>query len=181
MIETHLGNLVRRRYLRVHGALAQPCFTDMLDVARAGASRAVLGYRRADHDALFLECYLDAPIEVCLTKALGRPVARASIIEIGSLAADDGFAMVSLWAMAANDLGGECEVAVATLTAPLRHMFMRMGVPLYMLAPATVDRVGNPELWGRYYDSDPMVCAGLIAEGQRAISAYLSPRRRVAA
>ncbi|WP_087574410.1 thermostable hemolysin (plasmid) [Sphingobium sp. SJ10-10] len=181
MIETNSSNLIRRRYSSVHGARAQPCFSNMLDVARAGAPRAVLGYRRASNEPLFLECYLDAPVEDCLTTALGRLIVRKSVIEIGSLAADDAFAMVSLWAMAANDLGGECEIAVATLTAPLRQMFRRMGVPLHTLAPARADRVGDPEIWGRYYDSDPLVCAGLIAEGQRAIGAYLSARRNIAA
>lgn len=180
MIDGRSGNLVARRYDSVHGASPQSGFVEMLHILKGDMARAVLGYRRAREEALFLEAYLDAPVEQCLTRALGRPVARDSVIELGSLAAVDGFAMVSLWATAANDLGDDCEIAVATLTAPLRRMFARMGVPLYRLAPASIDRVADPERWGRYYDSDPIVCAGFIAEGQRAIASYLAPRRGIA-
>lgn len=181
MIELPSSALVHSRFLQVHGASVCPGFAHLLDIQRAGAPRAVLGYQRAGDAPLFLESYLDSPIETCLASALGRPVARSSVIEIGSLAADDAFAMVSLWSTAANDLGAQCEIAVATLTAPLRRMFTRMGVPLHVLAPALAARVADPAVWGRYYDADPMVCAGVIAEGQRAIAAHFSARRRAAA
>lgn len=181
MLETQSMELVRRSFLNAHGVRARPGFSDLLHVTRADAPRAVLGYRRAGTGPLFLERYLDAPIETFVSAALGRPVPRGDVIEIGSLAADDAFALVSLWATAANDLGADCEVAVATLTEPLRRMFARIGVPLHVLGRATADRMDDPEAWGRYYESDPMVCAGLIAEGQRAIAAYLASRRKAAA
>ena len=181
MLETRSTDLVSRRYLHVHGAQVRATYTETLAVSREGFTRAVLGYRRADAEDLFLERYLDVPIELCLSQALGRPVPRGSVIEIGNLAADDAFAMVALWASAANDLAGACEIAVATLTAPLRRMFTRMGVPLYVLAPATLDRAGDAGEWGRYYASNPVVCAGLIAPGQEAIGAYLASRRGIAA
>ncbi|SFG16725.1 Thermostable hemolysin [Novosphingobium sp. CF614] len=181
MLDTQSNDLVRSRYLNVHGAVAHCAYPDVLHIARGGVPRAVVGYRRAGEDELFLERYLDAPVEHCVSIALCRPVQRASVIEIGCLAADDAFAMVDLWAKAANDLGTACEVAVATLTAPLRRMFTRMGVSLHVLAPAMRERSGDPEVWGRYYESDPLVCAGLIAEGQHVITAYFASRRRFAA
>jgi hypothetical protein len=140
-----------------------------------------VGYRRAADEALFLERYLDAPVEELVSRAIGRPTRRENIVEIGNLAADDAFAMIELWGTAANDLGAACEVAVATLTAPLRSMFARIGLPLAVLAPAIIERSDNPADWGRYYESDPKVCAGVIADGQRAIGAFLSRRRRAAA
>jgi hypothetical protein len=181
MLDTQSNDLVSRRYLNVHGAVAHSTYPDVLKVARAGMPRAVMGYRRAGEDELFLERYLDAPVEHCVSFALCRPIQRASVVEIGCLAADDAFAMVDLWAKAANDLGIACEVAVATLTTPLLRMFTRIGMSLHVLAAALPERSGDPEVWGRYYDSDPLVCAGLIAEGQNAIAAYFGSRRRFAA
>lgn len=181
MIENQASLLVGRKYRNVHGASVLPGFSKIMDVQRDNIPRAALGYRRAGDDPLFLECYLDAPVEDYVATALRRPVDRADIIEIGSLAAEDGFAMIALWAMAANDLGAECDIAVATLTAPLRRMFARMGVPLQILAPATADRVADPKAWGRYYDADPMVCAGVIADGQRAMIRHFASRARIAA
>lgn len=181
MLDMQSNDLVRRKYLGVHDAVAHCSYNDGINIVRNGCPRAVMGYRRAGEDALFLERYLDAPVEQCVSLALSRPVARANIIEIGSLAADDAFAMVDLWATAANDLGGACEVAVATLTAPLRRMFTRMGVSLHALAPASRERSGDAQTWGRYYESDPLVCAGIIAQGQHAITTYFASRRGIAA
>ncbi|MCJ2178292.1 thermostable hemolysin [Novosphingobium album (ex Hu et al. 2023)] len=174
-------HLVRRRFMEAHGASVRPAFGHYSQIERAELTRAALGFRRADGEPLFLERYLDAPIEQVVSGALGKSMARESIIEIGNLAADDAFAMVELWGSAANDLGTDCEVAVATLTAPLRAMFARIGVPLVVLAPAAAERADEPEAWGRYYASDPQVCAGIISQGQQAIGAFLARRRRVAA
>lgn len=174
-------HLVRRRYREMHGACVRPAFGTYQHVERSEQLRAALGFRRAGAEALFLERYLDAPVEQAVSAAFGTSVARDSIIEIGNLAADDAFAMVELWGSVANDLGANCEMAVATLTAPLRAMFARIGVTLTVLAPATAGQVGDPQEWGRYYASDPQVCAGIISQGQRAIAAFLARRRRAAA
>ncbi|MFD2579176.1 hypothetical protein ACFSTD_12465 [Novosphingobium colocasiae] len=71
---------------------------------------------------------------------------------------------------------------MATLTAPLRRMFTRMGGAAACAGTGDCcagQRSGG--VGGRYYDADPMVCAGLIAEGQRAIAGHLAARRRAAA
>lgn len=180
MVMTSPLELMQRRFAAMHGACLRPGYPDLLHVGRRDASRAALGYRRAGEERLYLERYLDRSVEQCLSDVLGRAVSRDKVIEIGNLAADDAFAMVELWGMAANDLGTECEIAVATLTAPLRRMFARIGVPLHILVPARAGRTDDAAAWGRYYDSDPRVCAGLIGEGQRAIAAFLARRARVA-
>lgn len=181
MSETSSIDLVRRRYLEAHGASVQAGYAAILHVSHQNTAHAALGYRRAGEETLYLERYLDRPVEQCLTDALGLPIERSAVIEIGNLAADDAFAMVTLWGMAANDLGADCEVAVATLTAPLRRMFERLGVTLHVLAKADPECADDPAAWGNYYANDPMVCAGLIAQGQRAISTFLARRRRIAA
>ena len=174
-------HLVRKRFMEMHGACVRPAFASYRSIERTGAPCAALGFRRAGAGPLFLERYLDVPVEQAVSAAAGKPVARESIIEIGNLAADDAFAMIELWGSVANDLGANCEVAVATLTAPLRSMFARAGVPLLVLAPAVAERADDPQAWGRYYASDPQVCAGVIAQGQKAIAAFLARRRRAAA
>lgn len=180
MVGRATHDLIDRRYREAHGAQVRFSYADALSVSRGTDARAVLGYRRAGEDPLFLERYLDAPVEICLAAALGRPVERTSVIEIGNLAADDAFALIALWGSAANDLGAQCEIAVATLTASLRAMFRRIGVPLVVLAPAGIELADEPARWGRYYEGEPMVCAGVIADGQRAIGRFLARRRSVA-
>jgi len=169
--------LASRRYREIFGARLNPIHRCYFSQPGAGEPTAVLGYTRAGEQPLFLERYLDVPVETAVGEALGRDIVRDQIVELGNFAASNAMAMIALWGEAANDLGGSAEVAVATLTAPLREMFRRIGLPIRVLAPAQVERAGAPaEDWGHYYSRDPMVCAGLIVEGQAAISRFLARR-----
>ena len=127
---------------------------------------------------------LDAQLAIARSKAaryeqLDGAVPRKDIIEDGNFAAETAIAMIELWGAAANDLAGRSAIAVATLTAPLRRIFTRIGVPIVEIAPARPEALGAAAAeWGRYYETDPRVCAGIIREGQAAISAFLARRNR---
>lgn len=175
-------DLVTNRYAARHGASPTVAYADLRGESCGGRVCAALGYRRADRETLFLEAYLDAPVEQVLAEQFQRPVTRADIVEIGNLASCNANAMVTLWARTANDLGHDAEIAVAVLTAPLRKMFNRLGVTLIELAPADPARVASDGSdWGRYYDLDPVVCAGFIADGQERLARFSARLERNAA
>jgi hypothetical protein len=55
-------------------------------------------------------------------------------------------------------------VAVAVLTEPLRVMFTRLGIAIHEICDADPTRLpSSGAAWGRYYEQNPRVCAGLIA------------------
>lgn len=170
-------SVMGRKYLEVFGASPTPSFNDYVATGREPDRLAALGYRRASEGPVFLESYLEEPVEVAVASAFGRPVARSAIVEIGNFAADNALVMLELWGAVANDLAGSSEIAVATLTAPLRRIFERVGLPFVSLAPASAERLGEAAAeWGSYYRQDPQVCAGLITEGQAAIARWHSRR-----
>ena len=170
-------SVMGRKYLEVFGASPLPTFNEYLATGREPDRLAGLGYRRASDGGVFLESYLDAPVEVEVGEALGRRVARCDIVEIGNFAADNAFVMLELWGAAANDLAGSSEIAVATLTAPLRRIFTRIGLPFVPICPARAERLDrSAHEWGSYYRQDPQVCAGIIADGQAAIARWHSRR-----
>ena len=136
-------NFVDQVFCREYGADRAASFPTYL----ASATGAVLGYRRAGDGPLFLEAYLDRPIEDFVGQAFGRDIARHAIIEIGNLASTNAMAMVDLWGAAANDLGASGEVVVATLTGSLRRMFRRIGIALHDLG--TADPRGSAIGWRR--------------------------------
>jgi hypothetical protein len=178
MIDWDAFPMIRRAYRRAFGATLEPGFARYLRVGEEPKHGAALGYTRAGHEPLFLERYLDVPIEALASVALKRSVPRDRIVEIGNFAAADAQAVIELWANTANDLAETSEVAAATLTIPLRRMFARLRVPIHVLAPANPDRLGaEARRWGSYYELDPQVCIGEIAAGQRALAALLNRRR----
>lgn len=180
MNSERVRSFVDESYRRAYGSARAAVFDNYL--CTGGTTRAALGYRRASAGPLFLEAYLDDSIEAHVSAALRRPVNRDAIVEIGNLAANNAWTMIALWGEAANDLGGTSEVVVATLTAPLRRMFARIGVPVHELIRADPAKLGPLAAdWGNYYAQDPRVCAGLIAEGQRALVSFQTRRRRESA
>jgi hypothetical protein len=55
-----------------------------------GELKAASGVHIASQGSLYLEKYLDSPIEVTLSSRLSQSVSRAAIVEIGNFAARDG-------------------------------------------------------------------------------------------
>jgi len=179
MADHQLFDIARRRYRQCYGAEVSPAYGSWKARAAGEGHGAVLGYRSADEGALFLEAYLDQPIESAVAAALGRPVSRDQIVEIGNFAADNKLAMINLWSATARDLAGTSAIVVATLTRPLRQMFARIGLPITEIAPARPDRLGDEaDRWGSYYAQDPRICAGLINDGQAALNQFLNRRSR---
>jgi len=129
-----------------------------------GAIQAVVGLRFADEHVLFLEQYLDEPVEIALTQAFGVPASRADVAEIGNLAAEDHRASRRLFAEVATYLLQHGRThAVATATRQLRRRFRRIGLATASLASARPERLaGGAQAWGRYYGRDPEVVAGAI-------------------
>lgn len=79
---------IAERFSRAYGARLTHFLPHLLGVMDGLARwQAAAGYAAAGAQALFLEQYLDRPIELALGAAVGRPIARGSIVEVGNLAA----------------------------------------------------------------------------------------------
>ncbi|HET6970556.1 MAG TPA: thermostable hemolysin [Phenylobacterium sp.] len=140
-----------------------------------GRIEAAAGVRFARDEGLFLEQYLDLPIEIEAARALNAPVARDQIAEIGNLASDRPGASLRLFAAIAELLAEEgCAYAAATATRQLRRKFGRMGFPTTPLAAAQATRlVADRSDWGHYYAREPEVMVGAVAPALRLLQAML--------
>jgi len=166
---------VADRYAEQHGA--QPCMDyGEWHVIHAASDqpRAALAVRSAADKRLFLETYLSQPVETAVSAAFGRDIHRSAIVEIGCLAATPTSALLRLWSEAADRLSDSHAVAVATLTLPLRKMFARVGLPFIELAMADPQSLHHEarDRWGRYYETQPAVCAGDIVAGRTALRSF---------
>jgi len=158
--------MIEHRYATVHGAIPAAGYSHFCVVDPGGEKgpSAALGFRLAGAERLFLEDYLDEPIERAVSAALDIEIGRDRIVEIGAHASVRSRATVALWARTARHLDGLADVAVAVLTAPLRLMFERLGIVIHDLGDADPSRLRDGGRgWGSYYDQRPRIYAGLIA------------------
>lgn len=128
---------------------------------------AVTGWRCAGDERLFLECYLDEPIEHAVERLAGQPVRRSQIVEVGNLAAERAGGSVDVILTLGRHLDQlGYEWVVFTATRELIGIFRKLGLPLLALAPADPARLPEPvDDWGSYYESNPIVVAGRIRLG----------------
>lgn len=179
------ARIVRRVYREVHGAQVDTLMPWLMSLhGDRDAISGVVGARAASHERLFLEHYLDRPIEVELGEAAGRRVWRDELVEVGNLAAvapGTGRLLISSLAALIDGSGGRW--AVFTATHALRGLFARMSVDLVDIGPADGRRLGAEALarWGAYYDTAPRVSAARIADVRAASAADVSSLRLGAA
>ncbi len=131
----------------------------------AGRLSAAAGVRFAEDEPLFLEHYLDQPVEVVLGPIHGEVLGRDDIVEIGSLASRTPMATMDLFSALAGWMmsGRSRRFAVATVTPRLQSLLGRAGFQLTRIADADPARVACAEHdWGSYYRGGPSVVTGRI-------------------
>jgi Thermostable hemolysin len=170
---------VQAVYARRHGARVRQFAPTLVSLDDATGPVAAAGYRRAGPTPLFLERYLDAPIEASIAAQTGEAPARGSIIEVGHLAASrEGAGRRMIHHLGPHLAALGCSWVVGTLTEELRALFVRLGITPLTLAAADPARLGDARDqadWGRYYEHRPMVLAGHLP---RALQRLETRRRR---
>ena len=163
-----LEAFIATEFARVYGATLQH-FCHTLAGCRDSAGRwvAALGYTLAGEGPLFLEQYLDCPVETGIGARTGRPVARAGIVEVGNLASTDAGAARALIVAMTHQLHCQGLVWVTfTATRALLNSFARLRLAPSVLAEADPARLGQAQgAWGSYYATHPQVMFGNIGFG----------------
>jgi Thermostable hemolysin len=120
------------------------------------------GLKPASNGPLFLEQYLDEPIEALVSKNLGKTIKRSQITKIGNLAvANPRNAGVLIAHVIQHSLNMGIEWCVATAHHSLQNGVVKGGRDVYPLFPADKARLTLEEQakWGSYYDRMPQVVA----------------------
>ena len=176
-----LEQFIRQRFEQQHGARIRhfmPCLFSLEN--QAGQLLGAVGVRSAGSGPLFLERYLDEPIQNAIGARLGHTEpGRDELVEVGNLAADSpGAARLLIVALTDLLVALGFRWVTFTGTPPLLNSFQRLGLTPIALGEADPTRMGV-ELadWGSYYDSRPWVMAGDIHGGhQRLLQLGAYPR-----
>jgi hypothetical protein len=169
---------VRTRFAARHGAAVRTFMPTLIAFReRQGELRGVAGIRGADESRLYLEQYLDRPIEERLIASLQSPVDRGGaravrrdeIVEVGNLAGASCRAAVRMVAQLPVFLmSRRYSWIVFTATGALRQILEGFGAPLIELGRADPSSVATAaDSWGRYYETDPRVFAGYLPDADR--------------
>ena len=161
-----IETFIRARFQAVHDADIHYFLQTLVSYRNTrGELLAAAGFQLASATSLFLEAYLDAPVEHYLPQVATLTPARSQIVEVGNLATlRPGHARLLIMTLAAWFDRRQLQWAVLTLTPTLINSFRRLGLALHPLAPAQRERLQHSGSdWGHYYDQKPQVVAVSIA------------------
>lgn len=168
-----IEGFIRQCFSAAHGARIAHFMPRLLSLRSAhGDLIAAFGLRPAEQTRLFLETYLNQPIEDVLQQRMAMPIKREEIVEVGNLSAlYPGAARWLMVALTALLHGEGYKWVVFTGTAVLKNGFHRMGLRPLELGAATPEHLPQEDRadWGSYYDHAPMVMAGSVEYGYRAL------------
>ena len=136
---------------------------------QGGAICGAFGVRSASRK-LFLEQYLDTPIERAIAEHAGQVAERATIVEVGHFSGAFPGAVRAMIALLTERLHREgFDWVVFTGTAGLRNAFRRLGLSPIDVAAADAERLPADQrvAWGSYYEHSPRVLVGNIHDGYR--------------
>ena len=163
-----LEAFVFRSFSLTHGAHVRHFMPMLLSLRNTdGELLAVCGLRSASDESLFLEPYLDGPVQHVLQMRTGRAIEREDIVEVGNLACSrPGMArrLIAILASHLHETG--MGWFVFTANRGLRNTFARLGIGIMPLCLAQRSRL-PPECregWGSYYDKNPFVMAGNVIQ-----------------
>ncbi len=151
-------------FAKTYGANVQQFMPQLISLRDEdnGELVAAFGLRKASDEPLFLERYLDAPIETVLSNRFHKAINRNQITEIGNLAvANPRNAGILIANIIQHNLDIGVEWCVATAHHSLQNGLVKGGRDVYALQAADKSRLSAAEqaTWGSYYDNAPQVVA----------------------
>lgn len=150
-------------FKRVYGANITRFMPQLVALRDAqGVLMAAFGLRNAATERLFLEQYLDEPIEQLMSRQLQRTIRRDEITCIGNLAvANPRNAGVLIAHVIQYSLDRQIPWGVATAHHSLQNGLVKAGRDITPLATAHPDRLSAAERaqWGSYYAQTPQIVA----------------------
>lgn len=171
-----LERLIAGKFDRVHDAHITEFLPHLVGLGANDRVHAIAGLRLAGKNPLFLEQYIERPIEQAISQAYRTPVDRSQVVEIGNLVSMQAGAATALFALLPAILHGAGIRWVACSATPtVRALLSGLDFPSQQIAEADpgalVSGAGN---WGRYYSTRPIVIAGNVQAALRNAQKIMS-------
>ena len=167
-----IENYISNKYFQTHHAFLTEYLPILVGFHGMGGFLGAYGLRPGQYRPMFLEQYLDSPVEQQVASFSKKPVDRCALIEIGNLAITrrgyGSFVMVVM-AMAIAEAGYEW--MVFTVTEQVERLMNRLGFEPHYLVNADPDCLdGDKSCWGSYYENHPRVMVGNLKVARQVIT-----------
>ena len=163
---------VKRIFRQVYSADIGDFSPMLLTAERNDKIDTVIGLRNAAQDPLFLESYLDEPIEQLLKRQHNLTIERQCFIELGNLVAIRSGSSRMLFIVLAFALAkAGVKWATFTATPEVTRLLTKLGLAPIAICKASGQAVVNGESqWGTYYDDAPTVCFGNVSAALKVMT-----------
>lgn len=171
---TRTEEVIRSRFRKSYGADLHTLMPRLFTMADPdGELICAFGLREAAKERLYMEQYLDQPVERAIAELACRSVSRSQVIEVGNLASIPGNARSMIVTLTRYLYHADFHWVVFTGVIALRAAFSRLGLKPVILAAAEPSRLDPADLakWGGYFAAAPQVMAGDIRSGYRMLEA----------
>lgn len=161
-------SFIARRFRQAHGACIHSFLPTLITLETvAGDIQAAIGVRSAHSEKLFLEQYLNQPIEAAIGQESQSRCRRRDVIEVGNLAGGSrGISRCFFAVLSAVLQDWGARWLACTGTTEVVNVFHRLGISPLSLAPADPACLADAGAdWGSYYAHRPVVMVGDIAQG----------------
>lgn len=158
-----IEQFIRDIFFQVCGAKVRfflPILMSLRDLD--GRLIAACGIRSAGAERLFLENYMDQPVERVLSERIGSTVLRSDIVEIGNYSvAEIGMSRQLISAIFDQLHATSKQWAVFTAVQVVRNALIKSDIIPEILCDADIKRLPPAEQfeWGNYYEQKPQVMA----------------------
>jgi len=167
-----VADYIAEKYKLVHEAQLNEFLPILVQMTRDEAPLAAFGLQPGHYRPLFLEQYLDKPIEQHVAQVVNHPIDRCNLIEIGNLViTSNSYGPLLLVILASSLARAGYEWMVFTATKQVSRLVRGMGFDPYYLIAADPERLGGAKAnWGTYYNNNPGVMVGNTAKAVELIS-----------
>ena len=160
------------KYHQVHGASLNQFLPLLLQLTHSDTIVAAVGIKPGQFRPLFLEQYLDSPIEQQVSALTRKPFDRGVLAEVGNLAITTPGAAPSIFVVLASSLfKAGYQWSAFTVTHHLDKILRRLGFKPNYVQQADPGRLESDRTsWGNYYTHAPKVMLGNLAEAINIIN-----------
>ena len=167
-MRTELESRIRAGFGQHFQACIEGFMPQLAVYRHPNGAEGVIGIRDAATERLFLESYLDRPIELAVSQCAGSSVQRGQIAEVGQFVISNRETVADFFRDLVPFLQSQgFDWVCFTGTNKIRALLKRIGFAGRPLAHASRDRiVASADDWGSYYDHEPVVIIGKLSDPQ---------------